>query len=518
MENKLIKNLQNKRIFPHEVKYFKVIETHISWVLLTGDFAYKIKKPVDFEFLDFTTLEKRKYFCEKELELNQLLTPEIYLEVIPITNTLDEPQLNGSGPVIEYALKMREFSQEHLFNRLLKDGKLTLNHIDDFAHILADFHNKTSTKSPAYLGTPEQVYEPIVQNFDQIKSLLTDADDIKKINVLEDWSEKEYKRLYETLKHRKENGFIRECHGDVHLGNITLYDNKPVLFDCIEFNEPFRWTDVMADLGFLVMDLDDHEKPDFASQLINTYLMVTGDYNALKILPFYQVYRAMVRAKITLFERAQIKDDEKKSEALTYQYRRFVNLAELYMKKTSPRLMIMHGLSASGKSTIAKQIAKQTRAIHIRSDIERKRLSGLDLFAQLYSKVNVGLYSPKMTEKTYQKLSELTEIILSAGYHVIVDSSFLKRKYRELFYEIAKKHTCPFIIISCETPLEKILEWINEREKKTKRISEAYKAVVLMQNETQEILDKHEKNYQVSVEPSKTIDIKKLVENILSKL
>lgn len=302
MSQSLIAALQNPALYPHPVEAFQVIETHISWVVLTGPYAYKLKKPMNFGFLDFTDLEKRGHFCNEELRLNQRLTEDLYLEVLPITGSAEAPQLGGDGPVIEYALKMRQFPQSQLLSTLQANGELTSAHIDEMAKQIAHFHltaPKVPQEHPA--GTPDEVMAPVRQNFDQIRPFLSDKSNLAQLDALQAWAESSFERLKPLFSQRKKDGFTRECHGDIHLGNATLINGHVVIFDCIEFNEPFRFTDVYADTGFLAMDLEDRGLKSLARRFISQYLELTGDYQGLEVLNFYKAYRALVRAKIALF-------------------------------------------------------------------------------------------------------------------------------------------------------------------------------------------------------------------------
>ncbi|MFO6003290.1 phosphotransferase, partial [Pseudomonas aeruginosa] len=258
MSQTLIAALQNPALYPHPVERFEVIETHISWVLLTGPYAYKIKKPMDFGFLDFTSLDKRRFYCNEELRLNQRLTDDLYLEVLPITGSEEAPRIGGDGEAIEYLLKMRQFPQDNLLAAIQGRGELSNQHIDELAEQIAHFHQNTPKVPLEHpLGTAESCMAPVRQNFEQVRPLLKDKADLQQLDALEAWAESSFERLLPVLQERKAKGFIRECHGDIHLGNAALIDGRVVLFDCIEFNEPFRFTDVCADFAFLAMDLED---------------------------------------------------------------------------------------------------------------------------------------------------------------------------------------------------------------------------------------------------------------------
>lgn len=477
-----------------------MLETHISWVILTGSYAYKIKKPVDFGFLDYSSLEKRKSFCELELQLNQTMASNIYLEVVAIRGDTAHPTFSGSGPIIEYALKMREFPQQNLFNQLLEDNKLTLSHIDQLAQILADFHAKTDHKSPDNLGTPEQVHELVIQNFEQMLPLVTTDAERNKLRELQAAAQQQWQHWYKVFEERKQHGAIRACHGDVHLGNIVLLDDKPVIFDCIEFNEALRWTDVMADVAFLLMDLHDHQQYQFANHLLNRYLEITGDYIGLAILPYYLAYRAMVRAKVNLFQLVHSTNvDATTQQTLTSAYQRFMQLAESYAKPQATFLLLTHGLSASGKSSIARAVVEKFGVIQIRSDVERKRLMGLPLDAKTHSAVNQNLYAKEINEKTYRRLAQLSELILQTGYPVIVDATFLLHSQREIFIKLTTQLGVPFVIMDLDIPADVIQQRLHKRTKHNMDVSEARLDVIKMQQETRDRLTEFETKFAINI-------------------
>ncbi|KXS50785.1 MAG: hypothetical protein AWU57_4830 [Marinobacter sp. T13-3] len=277
-ENTLIQALQDPALYDHPVNEFRVIETHISQVILTGDYAYKIKKPMDFGFLDFSTLERRKHFCEEELRLNRRLAPNLYLEVLPITGTPEKPCLGGSGEAFEYAVRMRQFNQDELFDKRQERGDLPPELLTSLARQVAQFHDSLpSIPDDKPLGTPESVYAAMQENFDQIRPLLDDPALLKQLDNLEEWTRTTFERQRDLIASRRANGLVRECHGDLHLANITVFEDQVTVFDCIEFNEPFRWIDVINDLAFLLMDLESRKEPELANLVLNTYLEYRGD-------------------------------------------------------------------------------------------------------------------------------------------------------------------------------------------------------------------------------------------------
>ena len=489
----LLQRLQNSSVYDHRTDKFSIMETHISWVILTGIFAYKIKKSVNLEFVDYTTLEKRKHFCEEEFRLNKEFVPELYLEVVSITENQDKIEINGEGDIIEYAVKMKEFSQEFLFDALLSKNKLKPKYIVSLAERLARLHQKKPiVGDDKHFGTAEQVHKPVVQNFDQIRPFLKEEKDIEQLDKLAAWAEQEHSKLFELFKSRKADGFIRECHGDTHLRNILLLHNVAMIFDCIEFNDSFLCTDVMADLGFLAMDFEEKDRPDFANILISAYCMETGDYTGLQVLDYYKAYRAVVRAKVNIFGLlADNLNDEQKATILS-EYRRRTDLAESYIDHAQPSLYITHGYAASGKSTLSAKLVEAKNIIYLRSDIERKRIHELSPTAHTHSEVNAGLYTFDITDKTYNHLEKLTETILLAGHSIIVDASFLHKNYRDNFKNLSDKLHVPFHIIDFDAPVETLKQRIIDRQKDRKEPSEAYIEVLEMQIETSEPLTESE--------------------------
>ena len=285
MSTELIEALLKPSVYPHPVEKIELLETHISWVILTGEKVYKIKKTMDFGFLNFTELSDRKRFCELEVQLNQRLAPKLYETVIPISGSPNNPILNDHSAPIEHAIVMHQFPQENMLDAISSSGKLTLEPLLDVAEQLANFHQdiEVSTSDQHY-GSEEHVWFPVEQNFDQIRPLLNQENDLAQLARLEKWASDSYQQLLPLIRERKAEGFIKACHGDVHLGNITIFEDKITLFDCIEFNEDFRWTDTMADLGFLCMDLDSRGLSHLTSSVVNRYMEISGDFRGLGLL------------------------------------------------------------------------------------------------------------------------------------------------------------------------------------------------------------------------------------------
>lgn len=498
---RLIAALGDPGRYPHPVERVEVLETHISCVLLAGDYAYKIKKPLDLGFLDFRTLDARRHFCLEELRLNRRLAPDLYLAVVAITGSPDDPVPDGEGPAIEYAVKMRRFSQDALLDRVLARGELTAGHIDSLAARIAAFHQQTGRSGPGErFGNRERILAPAVENFDQIWPMLEDEQDIAELAALRAWTGREYRDRQDLFAMRSQGGFIRECHGDLHLGNMALVDGQIAIFDCIEFNETFRWIDVMNEAAFLFMDLVHRKRPDFAFHFLNAYLELTGDYEGMGVFRFYLVYRALVRAKVTLIRAHQPGLGEREKQSLLDEYRTHIRLAQRFASPGKPAVIINHGLPGSGKTTLSQDAVENVGAIRVRSDVERKRMHGLRIGVSTDSEIGEGLYTAGATKLTYERLAALARSVVQAGYPVIVDATFLKRAQREAFRRLGGEANVPFVILDYCADENTLRKRILQRESEGRDASEADLAVLEHQLASQESLGGNELPFVIHVD------------------
>jgi aminoglycoside phosphotransferase family enzyme/predicted kinase len=485
----LIAALRDPACYPHPAEAVESIETHISWVFLAGEYAYKVKKPVDLGFLDFSTLEARRFYCEEELRLNRRTAPELYLGVVPITAGGAGLRLGGAGEAIEYALKMRRFPQAALADSLARSGELGDGQIDAIAAVVAAFHALVpAAPEESAFGAPEHVAALGLANFEQLGKLDADPGDAARLERLRAWTGSEGSRLREIFAARKREGFVRECHGDLHLRNMVFLEGRPVPFDCIEFNPQLRWIDVMNEVAFVVMDLLEHRLQARAWRFLNAYLEITGDYAGVRVLRYYLVYRAMVRAKIACIRTHQPRVDETARGAAERQYRDYLGLAESLSASGHPALVVMHGLAGSGKTTVAQAMLEHIGAVRVRSDVERKRLHGLAARARTHAAPYAGIYAPKTTRLTYDRLKQAVRDIVESGRAAIVDAAFLRRADRETFRGLADELGARFLIVWCRASEAALRRRVAQREAAGNDASEAGVAVLENQLATQEPL------------------------------
>ena len=497
----MIDALRDPKCYPHPVERVEVLETHISWVVLAGEYAYKLKKPVNLGFLDFSSLERRRFFCEEELRLNRRTAPQLYLELVPITGSDSAPRLGGQGEAIEYAVKMRRFPQQALLSRMAQDGALGESHIDALARGVASFHARIARADPTRpFGSAAEVLAPALQNFDQIEDLIGADADVPALERLRGWTQREHARLRATFEARKAQGFVRECHGDLHLGNIALLEGAPTPFDGIEFNPALRWIDVMSEVSFLVMDLIDRKLPRLAWRFLNGYLEAAGDYAGTSLLRFYLVYRALVRAKVACIRDHQPGLDARGHGRAGREFLEYLRLAQALAAIPPRALIVMHGVSGSGKTTVAQELLEAYGAVRLRSDVERKRLQGLGAQARTGSALGAGIYSADLSAQTYARLAALSEAVVDAGYPVIVDATFLTEAQRSAFAAVAREAGVPFAIAACEAPESVLRERVAARQREASDASEAGLAVLGQQLESREPLTERERAVSVRFE------------------
>jgi aminoglycoside phosphotransferase family enzyme/predicted kinase len=512
----VVEALCRPEAYPHPAdKTIQLVETHISWVFLTGRFAYKLKKPVNLGFLDFSTLEKRLHCCREELRLNRRLCPEIYLNVLPVVRAGDTYLVGADGLIVDYAVQMVQFDRNLELDRLLTNNDLTTDQIDQISSIVAAFHSSIPPAHPATdFGKPEILIVPVLENFTHTERILSTPEEISVLENIKAWSIGEYHRLHDVFLERKARGFVRQCHGDMHTGNMVLWKDRIVIFDCIEFNPNLSVIDIISDFAFLFMDLQHSGKRSIAWRVLNDYLSITGDYEGLQLLRFYCTYRAMVRAKVTAIRFLQETDSESRTSILN-EHTSYVQLALEYTSTALPTIMLTCGVSGSGKTTFSRQAASRTGSIHIRSDIERKRLFGLHPLEKSRSLAKTDIYSCDATERTYARLLEIAGLCLSNGYTVIVDATFIRTAERETFIHLAEKAGRRCRILCFAAPDQVLRARVEERSAKGTDASEADTSVLEAQLLAFEPLSDQERKLTVVIDTTCPQDIDAVMHDIL---
>lgn len=461
----LIEALKSPHIYPDNPSKIRTTETHISYLFFTGRYVYKVKKPVDFGFLDFTTLERRRFFCQEEVRLNSRLSPDVYLGVEEIREENGQVSFGGQGKIVEYAVKMKELPAEGMLIRLVSEGVAKPELMDRIAKVIASFHLEAETSPEiAEFGNVSVIKKNMQENFIQTvlyigKTLLREQYDFiseRAANFLE------HHNL--IFAKRKSGGMIKDCHGDLHLGAICVEKDNIHVFDCIEFNNRFRYGDTASDIAFLTMDLEYNNRFDLSSAFLESYINYSGDSEILGVLRFYKSYRAYVRGKVMSFllDEEEV-SEEQKMKALT-SAKGYFGLAYSYLMQ--PTLTIMAGLVGTGKSAVAVSLGEATGAPVVRSDEARKRLAGIQPDEHRYEDYEKGIYSEEFTEKTYSELLKEGSEALGGGRSIVLDASYKNRAERERAAALAREKGARFFIIECVCDEEVV------RARLTKRMGE----------------------------------------------
>jgi uncharacterized protein len=495
-------------VYRHPVNRMRVCETNISWVVLTGLYAYKIKKSVRFDFIDASTLARRHHLCEEELRLNRRLSPALYLDVVPITREPGGLRVDGEGVIVEYAVRMRQFDASQELSALLDHGDVEQQELADLGLRLARFHEDAAAAAfDESFPHTAQLHDAVLGNLATLLCHIESLAALPELGYLIDWTHDYLHDSLPQLRLRELRGAIRECHGDLHARNIARWEGRLLPFDCLEFDPKLRWIDVMNDVAFLVMDLTAHGRKDLASAFLNAYLERTGDYDGVRHLSFYSVYRALVRAMV---DSLAVEGDAAKRSEFQGRLRKRVKAAAEYATRPVPTLIIMHGPSGSGKSWLSERLAPLLGAVCIRSDVERKRLAG--------AVPKEDIYGPAMSRRTYAHLLECAESCLSGGMNTIVDATFLKREDRRLFRDLAARQGVAFVVLACQADPAILAERVQERAASRVGPSDADVDVLEHQLKSRERLDSEERVQAIEVETAQPLVCEKVAVAIRDRL
>lgn len=483
-------------------------ETHISRVIVAGDIAWKFKKPVRLGFLDFSTLAARKFYCAEELRLNRRLAPHLYLDVVGIAGSIGHPVAGGEGPVLDYAVRMKAFSQASLWTRRIAAGELDPDEVDQLAEILARFHQDAPVAAADSDVAGVDCNRQIAQETEEsLHAWLHDEQAVHAFQRIRAWNAGYLHAIARRFDERRRAGRVRECHGDLHLANILTHDGQVQVFDCIEFNERMRWIDVMNDVAFTCMDLHFHGRSDLASRMLNGYLALTGDYDGLDVFRYYLVQRALVRAKIALIDARQ---GGPGSESGVARACRYLAVAEDATRSSSPALVFTRGYSGCGKSTLSAALAEAAGTITIRSDVERKRLHGMAPTDRAGQEPDTGIYAAQAGFMTYQCLLDLARAIMTAGFVPVVDAAFLRREQRLPFQELARRSGARFLILDVHAQTDTLRARLERRQAAGKDASDAGPAILSRQLDACDPLTEEERAVALPIDTEGMTDAKAL--------
>jgi len=488
--------------FPHPVTHLQLKHTHISWVVLTGSFAYKVKRPVRYDFIDASTLAKRRFLCEEELRLNRRFAPDLYVGVVPIVSENGQLRVGGRGKPLEFAVKMHEFDPSQELAEQLARDEVTAQDMSSLAAQLADSHLRAAV-APANgpFGTFQKVRQPMLDNFRLLRRHLSGGAELKLLEQLARWTDEYLARVQPLIQARRQSGMVRECHGDLHARNIVRWRQQWQPFDCLEFDPELRWIDVMSDAAFLFMDLESRRRGDLAHEFLSRYLEETGDYTGLRLLPLYAPYLALVRAKVDALGAELAGPGDR--QALEARLTERLSTAVAFMDAEPSALVIMHGVTASGKSWLSERLVSAIHALRIRSDLERKRLAGIAPLARRIFGVGEGAYSTAPTQATYERLLECADSALDGNCNVVIDATFLDPAHREMFRGLALHRQCPFLIVSCASDAATLGSRLETRARSGLDPSEATQAVLDQQLRSNRPLDPEELEHAILVDTSR---------------
>jgi aminoglycoside phosphotransferase family enzyme/predicted kinase len=518
LQNALLRAMLDPKSYCHAVTGSIVLhETHISWVFLAGDSAYKIKKPLKTSFLDYSSLAERERLCHEEVRLNGRYTDGLYLGVVSIRNNNgrflveapDQPAENSSEPPIEFAVWMRRFPESAVLSTWIRNHSLTDTELRQLARSVASSHLQAkSAGADSPCGTAESSRRNMSDALDELLTACTQLDDVEKkglpeLPALKQWTANFFAAHQDLFVCRKQESWIRECHGDLHLSNIVRWNGDWVPFDGIEFNDDFRWIDVLNDAAFLAMDFASRGQNSSGHQLINNYLEQTGDYFSLSLLKWYLVYRALVRARVAAMRFTQQTADSPERQQHWIDCSDHVRLAHDFTQSAQQFLWITHGVSGSGKTTGSEWVVRSFGAIRVRSDVERKRLHGRSPEYRSDGHETELLYSTGSSEETYGQLKTISRKILEAGFPVIVDATFLRSADRREFRELAKSLQIPFGILHFDADVSELKRRLQARQQSNNDASDANVDVLERQLQLQEPLTADEHQFIVPLTPER---------------
>ena len=500
-----LQGLLRAQAYPHPVAHIELLETQLAWILITGERTYKLKRPVQYPFVDQRRLADRQRLCLEELRLNRRFTPQLYLDVQSVTVVNGAAHIGGSGAPIEYVVVMRSFDRREQLDQLVLNGRLHAGELAEFGGRLARTHRElTRTRNAHPPLRPARLAQAMTRNAEEAIVASGEFGTGPNIAKLAKRLTKEVELRESELLHRADAGLMGECHADLHLSNIVRLDGALFPFDCLEFDPELRWIDPAQDLAFLYADLLGYDAAHFAQELLNAYLAESGDYHATTVLPLYTADRALVRAKVMALQTGHARGlAADRAALLRLRHERYLRVARSALQAPVPQCVAMTGLPGSGKSWLAARLGRHLGAIVVRSDRERKRLAGLDAAAPSHSEANANLYDEQHTDAVYHQLMRHAADVLSGCHHVIIDANFGKRQQRAMIATLCRLRGYPLTFVQCAAPSAMLRQRIVERAATAQDPSEADLSILELQSAEREPIVDDEGLRVVSVDTTR---------------
>lgn len=480
----LVQALVEPACYTHRPAHVEMVQTHISAVFLADELVYKLKKPVRFSFLDYSTLALRRHYCHEEVRLNRRLAPTVYLGVVPVWQHGDRYWVGETRPprteavIVDYLVKMRRLPAEQTLGALLGTGHITQESMQAVSQRLCSFHATASTDLAAQYGTPEVIWQAFADNFQETLPFIGQTISQRQFSAIKTFSRNFFDDHRSLLQDRIRTGRVREGHGDLRCDHVYFLDEGITIVDCIEFSPRLRTCDVASELAFLAMDLELRGAPALASALVQSYRAQTHDEELLDLLPFYQSYRAYVRGKV-----ASLKSGEpeippaEQTQARLHAQQAFRLAARYARKKLSPVLLIVCGRIGTGKSTVSQLLSEHTGFPVFNSDTIRKRLVGIEPTGRGRAAYGAGIYTEELNQQTYAQLRAHAEAQLRAGQGAIVDATCKNRNERTAFLELGARLNVPVFFLECQARPAEVERRLHEREQRGAAVSDATWAI-----------------------------------------
>jgi aminoglycoside phosphotransferase family enzyme/predicted kinase len=508
--------------YPGRPEKVELRQTHISYVFLAGPEVYKIKKPVRFPFLDYSTLERRYHYCREEVRLNRRLAPGVYLGVVPILQAGGSFVLGDGasrrGEVCEYGVRMRRLPEERMLDRLVGASQATIGIVEAVADKLVEFHLSAAGEHAARYGSTERIAGRLAENFSAMERFagrtLSEGDS----RLVREFSRGFLEHNAALFAKRVAEGRVREGHGDLRAEHICLTD-RVVIFDCIEFDESLRYCDVASEVAFLAMDLDFLGAPELSQRFVERYGARSRDEDLPLLLSFYRCYRACVRGKVESLKSAEPEVGEAERAEAALRARRYFSLACRYARgPLSPALVLVCGLPGAGKSTLARELGDRTGFRLENSDIVRKELAGLAPTESARQRFGGGIYSVEFTDRTYRELLRRARAALERGEGAIVDATFREPRHRRMFIELASARHVPFLFVECRAGDEEARARLRRRSESGASVSDATVEVYERQKEQFAPLDEVPPRHRLLVDAARAVEAPAAVERRLAAL